>query len=102
MFALNKLVNNIKIMHTHAQNAIFLFPTLAPSEISQPTSSVTDVNNIMITWDTPENENGVLLYYQVNIYNQLRNYSEIVRLMPDALKSVSFDDLGKVTKLCIS
>ena len=77
----------------------FLFPILAPSEISQPTSSVRDENNVVITWDTPENENGVLRYYQVNIYNQLRNYSEIVRLMPDALKSVSFDDLGKISTL---
>ena len=102
MFALNKLVNNIVklnvtiIIHTYVKNAIFLFPVLAPSEISQPTSSVTDENNVVITWDTPENENGVLLYYEVNIYNQLSNYSEIIRLMPDALKSVSFDDLGKL------
>lgn len=53
-------------------------------------------NNVVITWDTPQNENGVLLYYKVSIYNQLRNYSEIVRVMPDARKNVSFDDLGKI------
>ena len=60
-------------------------------------SSVTDENNVAITWDTPENENGVLLYYQVTIFNQLRNYSEVVRLTPDEIKSVSFDDLGKIS-----
>ncbi len=54
-----------------------------------------DENNVAITWDTPENENGVLLYYNVSIYNQLRNYSESVSLMPDDRKSVSFDGLGK-------
>ena len=70
---------------------------IAPSEVSQPTSNVMDDNNVVITWDTPENENGILLYYKVSIYNQLHNYSEIVMLMPDATKSVSFDDLGKST-----
>lgn len=59
---------------------------------------MTDENNVVITWDTPENENGVLLYYNVSIYNQLRNYSERISLMPDDMKSVSFDDLSK--KLC--
>ena len=59
---------------------------------------MTDENNVVITWDTPENENGVLLYYNVSIYNQLREYSERISLMPDDMKSVSFDELSK--KLC--
>lgn len=56
-----------------------------------------DENNVVITWDTPENENGVLLYYNVSIYNQLRNYSERISLMPDDMKSVSFDELSKTS-----
>ena len=52
-------------------------------------------NDVNIVWETPENENGVLLYYRVTIYNVLRNYTEVVRLTPDQAKSVNYDDLGK-------
>ena len=67
----------------------------APSEVAQPMSMVPDDNNVVITWDTPDDENGVLLYYQITIYNELHNYTEVIRLTPDDEKSVNFDDLGK-------
>ena len=56
-------------------------------------------NNVTVTWETPENENGVLLYYQVKIFNRLRNYSKIVNLTIDEAKSVNFDKLGKIFNL---
>ena len=62
-------------------------------------SSVTDENNIVITWNTPENENGVIRNYTVTIYNQLRNYSETITRMRDDQKSVSINELGKTEGL---
>ena len=66
----------------------------APSVVAQPMITLSGENNVNITWETPENENGVLLYYQVKIFNELHNYNETVTLTPDEAKSVNFGELG--------
>ena len=66
----------------------------APSEVAQPTIETIGDNVANITWNTPERENGILTYYKVTIFNQLRNYSQVITLSPNATKSLEFDDLG--------
>ena len=66
----------------------------APSVVAKPMIKPSGENNVNITWDTPNNENGVLRYYQVRIFNELHNYTETIRLGPDDEKFVNFDQLG--------
>ena len=55
----------------------------------------TDENNVNITWEPPENENGVLQYYQVKIFNELHNFNKNHTLCPNETQFVNFDELGR-------
>lgn len=67
--------------------------------VTQPIISILNNRNLTVTWNTPVNENGILTYYQVTIFNELRNYTQIITLTPDEFKSANFDNLGKGIRL---
>ena len=66
----------------------------APSEVTRPTIVTTGDNNATITWAGPDRNNGILTYYKVTIFNELRNYTEIITLSPNDTKYVKFYTLG--------
>lgn len=70
----------------------------APSVVAQPMITPSGENRVDITWETPENENGVLLPYQVVIFNELHNFSNNTTIDLNKNKSVNFDGLGKSKK----
>ena len=58
---------------------------------------VTSNSSLTVEWDPPIMANGVLTNYTVRIYNMLNSYYTEFNLHPFDSRSVSVDDLGKMT-----
>ena len=79
---------------------LVLFPfSLAPSMIDRNHTVITNFpnedNRLQIVWDPPDNDNGVLLYYSVSIFNQWTEYHVTRNFTPNEIRELDLNDLCK-------
>ena len=70
-----------------------------PSEVTNVRISAISNSSILVQWDPPAHPNGILIYYDVIVFNILTNFNESVQISVSETQEMTVTAMGTLWSL---